>query len=123
MYTGSSSTPSTPISRVKSKKSDEDETSVECSISEEGSASQNVSDKKVSLDSSEQRVMIAECSESSKTPNTARKISATSIDEETITQSKQKVFSTSSINTRCSSGESRTVKSKSKYVTEKLIEQ
>ncbi|XP_054007289.1 mucin-17-like isoform X3 [Hylaeus anthracinus] len=119
---GSSSTPSTPINRVKSKKSDEDEKSVECSISEEGAkSSQNVSDRKVSLDSSEQKVI--ECSESSKISNITRKISANSIDEETSTQNKQKVFSTSSISTKYSSSENKTAKSKNKYVTEKLIEQ
>ncbi|XP_076164633.1 wnk kinase isoform X2 [Ptiloglossa arizonensis] len=120
---GSSSTPSTPINRVKSKKSDEDETSMECSISEEGAKlSQNVSDKKGStVDTTEQKA--TECSESSKISNIARKISANNIDEETATQNKQKVFSTSSINTKCSNSENKNTRSKNKYVTEKIIEQ
>ncbi|KOC60991.1 Serine/threonine-protein kinase WNK3 [Habropoda laboriosa] len=121
---GSSSTPATPLSRLKLKKSDEDETSVECNISEEGvESSQNVSDKKVSLDSNEQRASTSECSESSKTSNVIRKTSANNIEEEITTQNKQKVFSTSSINAKCGNNESKVARSKSKYVTEKIIEQ
>ncbi|XP_076240091.1 wnk kinase isoform X3 [Calliopsis andreniformis] len=119
---GSSSTPSTPVNRVKSKKLDENETNVECSISEEGAElSQNISDKKV-LDSNEEKVS-PEYSESSKISNITRKISANSIDEEIITQSKQKVFSASSVNTKSSNSENRTSRSRSKYITDRVIEQ
>ncbi|OAD59198.1 Serine/threonine-protein kinase WNK3 [Eufriesea mexicana] len=121
---GSSSTPSTPISRLKSKKSDEDETSMECNINEEGAeSSQNAADKKGSLDSNEQRASTSECSESYKTSNITRKISANSIEEEASAQNKQKVVSTSSISTKCSNSESKSIKHKSKYVAEKMIEQ
>ncbi|CAK9795460.1 Serine/threonine-protein kinase WNK3 [Anthophora plagiata] len=120
---GSSSTPATPLSRLKSKKSDEDETSVECSISEEGAkSSQNSSDKKL-LDSNEQRAASSECSESSKISNVTRKTSAHSIEEEITIQNKQKLFSTSSINAKCGTSESKIARSKNKYITEKIIEQ
>ncbi|KOX79935.1 Serine/threonine-protein kinase WNK1 [Melipona quadrifasciata] len=123
---GSTSTPSTPLSRLKSKKSDEDETSMECNISEEGAdLSQNTSDKKESLDPNgpnEQRASTSECFEfSKKTSNITRKISTNSIEEEISAQNKQKLFSTSSTSTK--STECKSIKSKSKYVTEKMIEQ
>ncbi|XP_033190942.2 wnk kinase isoform X4 [Bombus vancouverensis nearcticus] len=116
---GSSSTPSTPLSRLKSKKSDEDETSVEYNISKEGAdSSRNPSDKKGSLDSNEEKTSTLECFESSKTSNIIRKISANSIDEEISAQNKQKVISTSSTSTKSSN-----IKSRNKYVAEKMIEQ
>ncbi|KAK9297698.1 hypothetical protein QLX08_008739 [Tetragonisca angustula] len=122
---GSTSTPSTPLSRLKSKKSDEDETSMECNISEEGAyLSQNTSDKKESLDPhdpNEQRASTSECFEFSKTSNITRKISTNSIEEEISAQNKQKLFSTSSTSTK--STECKSIKSRSKYVTEKMIEQ
>ncbi|XP_034193683.2 wnk kinase isoform X1 [Osmia lignaria lignaria] len=109
---GSNSTPSTPIGRLKSKKSDDDETSVECNISEEGAESTPaVSDKK--LDCNEQK-------EFSKISNVTKKVSANSIEEEIISQTKQKVSSNSSISTKCNNSESRNSRSKSKYVTEKI---
>ena len=124
-YIGSTSTPSTPLSRLKSKKSDEDETSMECNISEEGAdLSQNTSDKKESLDPhdpNEQRASTSECFEFSKTSNITRKISTNSIEEEISAQNKQKLFSTSSTSTK--STECKSIKSRSKYVTEKMIEQ
>ncbi|KAF3428170.1 hypothetical protein E2986_14012 [Frieseomelitta varia] len=122
---GSTSTPSTPLSRLKSKKSDEDETSMECNISEEGAdLSQNTSDKKESLnpnDPNEQRASTSECFEFSKTSNITRKISTNSVEEEIGAQNKQKLFSTSSTSTK--STECKSIKSRSKYVTEKMIEQ
>lgn len=109
---------------MKSKKSDEDETSVEYSVSEEGAeSSQNVSDKKGSLDSNERKPSTTEYSESSKTSNITRKTSANSIDEELVTQSKQKIFPASSTNTKSSSSENKTARSKAKYVTEKVADQ
>ena len=124
-YIGSTSTPSTPLSRLKSKKSDEDETSMECNISEEGAdLSQNTSDKKESLnpnDPNEQRASTSECFEFSKTSNITRKISTNSIEEEISAQNKQKLFSTSSTSTK--STECKSIKSRSKYVTENMIEQ
>lgn len=97
---------------MKSKKSDEDETSVECNISEEGAESTPaVSDKK--LDCNEQK-------EFSKVSNVTKKVSSNSIEEEIISQTKQKVSSNSSISTKCNNSEGRSSRSKSKYVTEKI---
>lgn len=96
---------------MKSKKLDDDETSVECSISEEGpEPSQNALNKKV-LDSNEQKASFSEYSESSKTSNVTRKISANSIDEEIVTQNKQKVFSASSISSKSGSNENKPTRS------------
>ncbi|PBC29790.1 serine/threonine-protein kinase Wnk isoform X5 [Apis cerana] len=119
---GSSSTPSTPISRLKLKKSDENETNMECNINEENATLLLNTDKK-ELDSNKQKTSTSECFEFSSTSNITRKISINCIEEEISAQNKQKIFSTSSINSKCNNNDGKTIKSKSKYVAEKIIEQ
>lgn len=95
---------------------------MECNISEESATLLLNTDKKES-DSNKQKTSTSECFEFSKTSNITKKLSINCIEEEISAQNKQKIFSTSSINSKCNNSDGKTIKSKNKYVAEKIIEQ